>query len=143
MRASGRARGTRGCASAPGPDTGVPAHLDSFDLHANVAVPAGDRARLEQLCRYLLRPAVSQDRLKLLGDGRVLLALKTAWADGTRHLLFEPLEMLEKLAALTPRPRINLVLYHGVLAPHGAVTLCILSSNTWNHEGVCIGNATP
>jgi hypothetical protein len=26
--------------------------------------------------------------------------------------------MLEKLAALTPRPRINLILYHGVLAPH-------------------------
>ncbi len=94
------------------------AHLDGFDLHANVTVPAGDRARLEQLCRYLLRPAVSQDRLQLLGDGRVVLALKTAWADGTRHLLFEPLELLEKLAALTPRPRINLVLYHGVLAPH-------------------------
>jgi hypothetical protein len=32
--------------------------------------------------------------------------------------VFEPLELLEKLAALTPRPRINLVLYHGVLAPH-------------------------
>ncbi len=94
------------------------AHFDGFDLHANVAVPAGDRARLEQLCRYLLRPAVNQDRLRLLSDGRVLLALKTAWADGTRHLLFEPLELLEKLAALTPRPRINLVLYHGVLAPH-------------------------
>lgn len=28
------------------------------------------------------------------------------------------LEFLEKLAALTPRPEINLVLYHGVLAPH-------------------------
>jgi len=94
------------------------AHLDGFDLHANVAVPGRDRTRLERLCRYLLRPAVSQDRLRLLGDGRVLLALKTAWADGTRHLLFEPLELLEKLAALTPRPRINLVLYHGVLAPH-------------------------
>jgi hypothetical protein len=35
-----------------------------------------------------------------------------------RALVFEPLELLEKLAALTPRPRINLVLYHGVLAPH-------------------------
>jgi hypothetical protein len=35
----------------------------------------------------------------------------------TRDLVFEPLELLEKLAALTPRPRINLVLYH-VLAPH-------------------------
>ena len=33
-------------------------------------------------------------------------------------LVFEPLTLLEKLAALTPRPRINLVLYHGVLAPH-------------------------
>ena len=27
------------------------------------------------------------------------------------------MEFLEKLAALTPRPEINLVLYHGVLAP--------------------------
>jgi hypothetical protein len=94
------------------------AHLAGFDLHANVDVPAADRARLEQLCRYLLRPAVAQDRLRLLDDGRVVLTLKTSWADGTRQLLFEPLELLEKLAALTPRPRINLVLYHGVLAPH-------------------------
>ncbi len=48
----------------------------------------------------------------------MLLTLKTAWADGTRYLIFEPLTLLEKLAALTPRPRINLVLYHGVLAPN-------------------------
>ena len=27
------------------------AHLAGFDLHANVAVPAADRTRLEQLCR--------------------------------------------------------------------------------------------
>jgi hypothetical protein len=47
-----------------------------------------------------------------------VLTLKTAWADGTRHFVFEPLTLLEKLA-LTPRPRINLVLYHGVLAAHG------------------------
>ena len=90
------------------------AHLAGFDLHANVAMPAADRTRLEQLCRYLLRPAVAQDRLRLLDDGRIALTLKTAWADGTRQLVFEPLELLEKLAALTPRPRINLVLYHGV-----------------------------
>lgn len=94
------------------------AHLEGFDLHANLLVPAEDRPRLEQLCRYLLRPPVAQDRLRLTGDGRVLLELKSAWHDGTSHLLFEPLELLEKLAALTPRPRVNLVLYHGVLAPH-------------------------
>jgi hypothetical protein len=96
------------------------AHLTGFDLHANVAVPAADRARLERLCRYLLRPAVAQGRLRLLDDGRIVLTLKTAWADGTRHLVFEPLTLLGKLPALTPRPRINLVLYHGVLAPNAA-----------------------
>jgi Putative transposase len=47
----------------------------------------------------------------------VALTLRTSWADGTRQLVFEPLDLLEKLAALVPRPRINLVLYHGVLAP--------------------------
>jgi hypothetical protein len=33
------------------------------------------------------------------------------------HLRFDPLELLERLAVLTPRPRVNLVLYYGVLAP--------------------------
>jgi len=42
----------------------------------------------------------------------------TAWHDGTTHFLFEPVEVLEKLAALTRRPEINLALYHGVLALH-------------------------
>jgi hypothetical protein len=51
------------------------AHLAGFDLHANVAVPAADRPRLEQLCRYLLRPAVARHRLSLLIDGRVVLTL--------------------------------------------------------------------
>jgi hypothetical protein len=54
--------------------------------------------------------------------------------DGPSHLLFEPIEFMEKLAAIIPRPAVNLVLYHGVLAPHGAGTLCILSSNAWNLE---------
>jgi hypothetical protein len=35
------------------------------------------------------------------------LDLRHRWADETTHLLFEPLELLERLAALTPRPRIN------------------------------------
>jgi hypothetical protein len=94
------------------------AHLEGFDLHANLAVRADDREGLERLCRYILRPPVAQDRLQLTGDGRIVVALKGEWADGTTHLLFEPIEFLEKLAALIPRPRINLLLYHGILAPH-------------------------
>lgn len=42
------------------------------------------------------------------------MTLKLPWRDGTTHLCFEPITLLERLAALTPRPRINLVLYHGL-----------------------------
>jgi hypothetical protein len=45
------------------------------------------------------------------------VALKRARRDGTTHLLFEQLEFMEKLAAIIPRPAVNLVLYHGTLTP--------------------------
>jgi hypothetical protein len=64
-----------------------------------------------------LRPPFAQERLRLRSDGRVALELKTAWHDGTRELVFEPLEFLERLAAMTPRPETNLLICHGVLAP--------------------------
>jgi len=52
------------------------AHLDGFDLHANVAVAANNRDGLEQLARYVLRPPIAQERLTRTADGRVLLTLK-------------------------------------------------------------------
>lgn len=44
------------------------AQLEGFALHANLRVAGDDRARLERLCRYLLRPPLAQDRLRLLAD---------------------------------------------------------------------------
>ena len=76
-----------------------------------VYVAAGDP---ERLCQYLCRPPLGQDRLHRLRDGRIA----GPWADGTTHLVFTPVELLERLVPLVPRPRINLVLYHGVLAPN-------------------------
>jgi hypothetical protein len=89
-----------------------------FDLHANVRVGPLDRRGREHLVQYVLRPALAQQRLARLSDGRVLLTLPRPWRDGTRALVFAPLTVLERLAALTPRPRINLLVYHGVLAPN-------------------------
>ena len=40
--------------------------------------------------------------------------------DGTTHLVFAPVAFLARLAVLVPRPRVNLVLYHGLLAPRAA-----------------------
>jgi hypothetical protein len=93
------------------------AHLERFDLHADRAVRADDRMGLERLCRYLLRPPLAQERLSRLADGRVVCTLRHPWHDGTRHLIFTPHKFLERLAAITPRPHINLLLYHGCLAP--------------------------
>ena len=105
---------------APWVERRVPlhAHDGGFDLHAAVHVEAGDRERLERLCQYLCRPPLGQGRLHRLRDGRIAVALQRRWADGTTHLVFTPMELLQRLVPLVPRPRINLLLYHGVLAPN-------------------------
>jgi hypothetical protein len=93
------------------------ASVDGVSLHANVAVPARDRRRLERLCRYVARPPVATDRLSRLEDGRLLYRLKHRWRDGTSHVVFEPRELVEKLAALVPPPRFHTARYHGILGP--------------------------
>jgi hypothetical protein len=94
------------------------ADIDGFSLHAAVRVEAHDRKRLEQLCRYITRPALSDERVQLNATGQVELKLKTPWRDGTTHLLMSPLEFMQRLAALVPRPRLHLIRFHGVLAPN-------------------------
>jgi len=46
-----------------------------------------------------------------------LYRLKRHWRNGTTHVIFEPLELVEKLAALVSVPEIQLGQVHGVLAP--------------------------
>jgi len=65
--------------------------VDGFSLHANTAVAADDRAALERLARYLLRPFFSADRLTVRPDGR-------------------------RLATLIPPRRTHTTRFHGVLA---------------------------
>lgn len=65
-------------------------------------------------------PPLAQDRLHVSAEGTIWLTLRRRWADGTTHLRFDPLELPERLAVLTPRPRVNLILYYGVLAPRAA-----------------------
>jgi len=62
-------------------------------------VPARDRVRLERLCRYTARPPLALERLSLLPDGRLLYRLKRRWRNGTTHVIFEPLELVEKVAS--------------------------------------------
>ncbi len=53
----------------PGPrEPPLCAIAQGVNVHAGVAVAAGDRAALERLVRYLLRPALSLERLSLRDD---------------------------------------------------------------------------
>jgi hypothetical protein len=87
-----------------------------MSLHADVAVPAHDRRRLERLCRYMARPPLAVDRLEATPDGRLAYRLKTRWRDGTTHILMERHELLERLAPLIPPPRAHQVRYLCVLS---------------------------
>ncbi len=89
-----------------------------FSLHAGVAARADERKKLEHLCRYISRPAVSEQRLSLTPNGNVRYQLKTPYRDGTTHVIFEPLDFIARLAALVPKPRVNLTRFHGVFAPN-------------------------
>ena len=93
------------------------ADIDEFSLHAAVRCAADERQALEQLCRYMTRPALANVRVQTNAAGQVVLKLKTAWRDGTTHLVMSPPEFMQWLAALVPRPRLHLIRFHGVLAP--------------------------
>ena len=79
-----------------------------FSLHAASRVEADDRRRLERPCRYVIRPPVAARRLRVLDDDTLVFSLKTPW-DGTCSLLLSPTELIEKLAALVPPPRVHLI----------------------------------
>jgi hypothetical protein len=98
-------------------DDGV-GKVAGFSLHAGVAARAGQRQKLERLCRHISRPAISEKRLSLTPNGNVRYRLKTPYRNGTTHVISEPLDFIARLAALVPNPRVNLTRFHGVFAPN-------------------------
>jgi hypothetical protein len=92
-----------------------------FSLHAGVAAQAWERQKLERLCRYITRPAVSEKRLSMTPSGNIRYdvngitnaagagmrksgKLKTPYSDGTTHVIFEPLDFIAKLPAARASP---------------------------------------
>nr|WP_238526937.1 transposase [Glaciecola nitratireducens] len=84
------------------------ANTSDFSLHAGVFANAAEPEKLERLCRYLSRPAISEQRLSMTNHGKVRYELKTPCSDGTTHVFLDPIDFIGKLAALIPPPRLNL-----------------------------------
>jgi hypothetical protein len=81
-------------------------------------------------------PPVSEQRLSLTRNGMVRYELKRPYRDGathvsapahpcacgisaSMHVIFEPLDFISKLAALVPKPRVNLTRFHALFARRG------------------------
>ena len=59
-------------ASNPLADNACIAQLSGFSLHAGTRCQAHERDSLERLCRYIARPAVSNERLSVNDHGQVV-----------------------------------------------------------------------
>jgi Putative transposase len=47
--------------------------------------------------------------------GFTLASVSTAWRDGAKHHVMSPLEFMQRLAALVPRPRLHLIRFGGCI----------------------------
>lgn len=92
--------------------------MNGFSLHAARKVGPYQRQNLEGLIQYAARPPLSNERLSINADGEIDYELKTPWSDGTKSVMFEAREFLEKLIGLIPLPRLHLVRYGGIFASH-------------------------
>jgi hypothetical protein len=64
--------------------------------------------------------AGEEQRLESVGSVRPPAenAGSAAFRDGSTHVVLEPLDFIARLAALVPRPRLNLTRFHGIFAPN-------------------------
>ena len=88
-----------------------PFDRSSSSIHRQLALTGG------------IRPAVVIPRLSQSSTGKVVYTLRTPYRDGTTQVAFDrgghpPVDFIARLAALVPKPRVNLTRYHGVLAPN-------------------------
>jgi hypothetical protein len=111
-----------------------------FSLHAATRAGAKDARGREALCKYVLRPPMSQERLHLLPDGMVRIKLRKPYRDGTYAVDMDPalaaLSSCDQLSLRdlgptrpTPAPR-------GFAAPVASPTSAY-GSLRW-HAGPCI-----
>ncbi len=101
------------------------AHSGGFSVDAAVRIEAWDRAGLERLLRYCARPPFALERLQAIGADRLVYHLPKPGPEGRPDLILTPLELIDRLAALIPPPRLHRHRYHGVLAPNAPLRAAV------------------
>jgi hypothetical protein len=106
-----------------------------FSIDASVRIEGDDRAGLERLLRYCARPPFALERLHALAgvaslaspDARLLYRFPKPTPDGRTEIVLSPLQLLQRLVAFVPPPRMHRHRYHGVLAPHAGLRPAVVA----------------
>ncbi len=79
--------------------------------------------------RYCARPPLALDRLGWWDEERQQLVyqFQRALPGGQTYEILSAMELMKRLADLTPPPWMNLVRYYGVLAPHAKIRQQVVS----------------
>jgi len=104
------------------------------NVHAERVVDGRDSKQLERLCRYLARPPLSHERLTETPNGKLRLAFKKPWRDGTQAVVLTPMDLIGRLCAIVPPPRMHLTRFHGVFAPAAKLRCEIVPSPAHDPE---------
>lgn len=100
-----------------GPSSEQPAAVvRGINIYAKQCVDGRDRPQLERLCRYITRPPIKAENLRVQPDGLVTLTLKSAWKDGTTGFQLHPFDLLARLVSAVPPPRFNMLRYFGLFS---------------------------
>ncbi len=111
------------------------ANAGGFSLHAGLDIQPHQREKLERLCRYVSRPPIAVERLALTSSGQIRYQLKSAYRDGTTHIVLDPLDLMARLAALVPPPRMHLTRFHGIFAPHSKLRAAVTPAHRGMGKG--------
>jgi hypothetical protein len=88
-------------------------HHSGFSVYVGTRIEAHDRERLERLGRYVTRPALPTDAVKLRDDGRVEITTKPDPKTGSKSLELDPLDFVHAVVTQIPDAKKHLVRYYG------------------------------
>ncbi len=116
-------------------------HDGGFSLDASVRIEGWDRQGLERRLRYCARPPFALEQIEVLDDQQVIYHLPKPTPDGHTVLHLTPLELIGRIAALVPAPRVHRHRYYGVLVPNARLRLAV-TALVCADDGDASGEAT-
>ena len=70
-----------------------------------------------------------------------MLRLESPYDDATTHVVLSPLEFMQRLTALVPRPRLHRIRFHGLVEPRAKLRAAIVPQPAQNDIHGCADHA--